>query len=81
MNDLPGALMNRWVAWIRSFDFTVRHIRGTQNVVADALSRRPITKADLQERDRDGDMDEFVDCQIHLNEIRDQQSVLDANVE
>ena len=31
--------IGRWVVKISSFKFKVQHIRGTQNVVADALSR------------------------------------------
>ena len=26
--DLPGALIIRWIAWIRLFDFEVKHVAG-----------------------------------------------------
>lgn len=76
MYDLPGALLTRWIAWIRTFDFTIRHIRGTQNAVADALSRRPVTAQDYQDREEDGDIEDFVDLQIHLNLISENASPL-----
>jgi hypothetical protein len=37
--DLPGALVVRWIAYIRLFDFEVRHIPGKKNTAADGLSR------------------------------------------
>jgi len=39
--DHLGALVTRWLAWIRLFDFEVRHIPGKQHTAANALSRRP----------------------------------------
>ena len=39
-NDLPNAMMTRWLSYIRLFDFDVRHIPGNKNGAADALSRR-----------------------------------------
>ncbi|KAJ5303745.1 uncharacterized protein N7443_003405 [Penicillium atrosanguineum] len=29
--DLPGALVTRWMAWIRLFDFDVKHVSGRKN--------------------------------------------------
>jgi RNase H-like domain found in reverse transcriptase len=30
-NDLPNAMMTRWLAYARLFDFDVRHVKGSQN--------------------------------------------------
>ena len=38
--DHLGALITRWLAWIRLFDFEVRHVPRKQYTAADALSRR-----------------------------------------
>jgi len=40
-NDLPGALVTRWIAWIRVFQFYVKHIPRKLNGGADSLSRWP----------------------------------------
>ncbi|KAJ5963047.1 hypothetical protein N7481_001456 [Penicillium waksmanii] len=66
--DLPGALVTRWIAWIQLFDFDVKHVPGTSNGAADALSRRPPTKEDLRERDQEQNIDDFVDAEVlHLH--------------
>jgi hypothetical protein len=38
--DLPGVLVTRWLAWIRLWDFDVKHVLGKKDIVADVLSRR-----------------------------------------
>jgi len=38
-NDLPNAMMTRWLAYIRLFDFDTKHVPGSKNGAADALSR------------------------------------------
>jgi hypothetical protein len=38
--DHLRALIIRWLAWIRLFDFEVRHVLRKQYIAADALSRR-----------------------------------------
>src|SRR5579859_2493960 len=40
LNDLPNAMMTRWLAYIRLFDFTPKQIHGHKNGVADGLSQR-----------------------------------------
>jgi hypothetical protein len=60
-SDLPGALVTRWLAWIRMFDFDVKHIAGKKHGAADALSRRPATEKDWEEREMEEDVDEFLD--------------------
>ncbi len=37
--DLPQGRLARWAAFLREFDVEVRYRKGTENVVADALSR------------------------------------------
>lgn len=40
---LPHAQLLRWSNWFSQWKFTVKHIKGTENVLADFLSRqRPI---------------------------------------
>jgi RNase H-like domain found in reverse transcriptase/Integrase zinc binding domain/Reverse transcriptase (RNA-dependent DNA polymerase) len=62
--DLPGALVTQWIAWIRLFDFEVRHVAGAKNVVADALSRRPATEEDVKEAEQEEDIDTWVAAQL-----------------
>ena len=66
--DLPGALVTRWIAWIRLFDFEVRHIPGKRHTAADGLSRRPPTDQDLAEAAEEPDIDDFILAE--LNSLR-----------
>lgn len=68
--DLPNAAITRHVAYIRLFDFTVRHISGPKNVVADALSRRGQALEDPPE----GNYDEFFDRMVGMLEVHTTQS-------
>ncbi|KAK5788043.1 hypothetical protein VI817_010539 [Penicillium citrinum] len=62
--DLPGALVTNWIAWIRLFDFEVKHVPGNRHTAADALSRRPATEEDLYECEKESDIDNFVTAEI-----------------
>jgi hypothetical protein len=68
--DLPGALVTRWLAWIRLFDFDVRHVPGTKHTAADGLSRKPPSAADLKEREEEEDIDEWVEAQMGCVRVR-----------
>jgi len=60
--DLPGALVTQWLAWIRLFDFTVRHVPGTKHTAADGLSRRPRVEG---EDENEEDIEDFIDAQLN----------------
>ncbi|OMJ22168.1 Retrovirus-related Pol polyprotein from transposon, partial [Smittium culicis] len=39
--DLPNDAAGRWISYLHMFDFELKHIKGDNNTVADALSRIP----------------------------------------
>src|SRR5699024_4727560 len=61
--DLPGSVVVGWIAWIRLFDFEMKHVSGTRNTVADGLSPRPGTDEDTREAEIDN-TDESLDAQL-----------------
>src|SRR5437588_988312 len=69
MSDLPGTVGGRWIAYIRLFDFEIRHVVGTKHKWPDALSRRPGTEEELRELREGGEeaverLEEFVDAEL-----------------
>ena len=62
--DLPGALVTRWIAWIRTFDFEVRHVKGKTHTAADGLSRRPRTESDDLDEQYEGDIDDWITAEL-----------------
>ncbi|KAJ5636868.1 uncharacterized protein N7484_010181 [Penicillium longicatenatum] len=62
--DLPGALVTSWLAWIRLFDFEVKHVPGDRHGAADGLSRRPHIKEEIAEQETEEDVDEFILAKI-----------------
>ena len=62
--DLPGALVTRWLAWIRLFDFDVRHVPGRKHTAADGLSRRPRVLSDVEDLQNEGDIDDFINADL-----------------
>ncbi len=53
----PNATINRWIAGILLFDFTLRHVAGKDHVSADGLSRRPRAPEDPEVIRRPGQLD------------------------
>lgn len=39
--------LTRWVLFIEQFDYTIEHVKGSENVVADVLSRFPYDRPDI----------------------------------
>jgi hypothetical protein len=62
--DLPGALVTRWLAWIRLFDFDVRHVPGSKHTAADGLSRRPRTASDDIDEAHEVDIDDWIEGEL-----------------
>ena len=67
--DLPGALVTRWLAWIRLFDFEVRHVKGAKHTAADGLSRRPRTESDDIDEQDEVDVDDFIAAELDCMQI------------
>ena len=73
--DLPGALLTRWLAWIRLFDFEVKHVPGRKHTAADGLSRRPAAAHEVEDLE---DIDDFIAAE--LNSIRINPMALDTSI-
>ena len=61
-NDLPNAMITRWLIYIRLFDFDVKHIPGSKNGVIDSLSRRGQGPEDESD---DDDPDDYFESQLY----------------
>lgn len=56
--DLPGSVVNRWLAWIRIFNFEIKHIAGKKHGGPDGLSRRGSSREDSDEEDNVDELEE-----------------------
>jgi len=61
--DLPGALVTRWIAWIRLLDFDLKHVPGRLNGGPNGLSRRPRGEGELAPEE-DNDLEETIGASI-----------------
>ena len=60
----PNATLNRWIAGILLFDFTLRHVPATQHHAPDGLSRRERAEDDTdQNTDQDDNEDWYKEAQ------------------
>jgi hypothetical protein len=60
-SDLPGSVMNRWLATILQWDFDIVHVPGKKNVIPDALSRYPQPDNWVPPQEDEDDLDPFID--------------------
>ena len=55
MTDMPGAVVGRWIAYIRLYSFDILHVPGSKHKGPDALSRRPASDEEMRKHRQDGD--------------------------
>ena len=58
--DLPSDVASHWVAFLKMFDFNIRHIKGKDNEVTDALSRMDFNVKISENSDDDTDEELWV---------------------
>ena len=73
-NDLPNALLTCWATYIRLFDFDVRHVPGTKNGAADALSRRG-GKGPEDEDEAEDEAEDYFEARLYAASIVDMSDV------
>lgn len=61
--DLPGSVVNRWLAWIRLFSFEIKYIAGKKHGGPDGLSRRGRCEGDSDGEDVD-ELEESMDVNL-----------------
>jgi hypothetical protein len=62
-------LVTRWIAYIRLFDFKVRHVLGKKNAAIDGLSRQPRTELDNINKVYKQDINNFVKAELRALSI------------
>lgn len=67
-SDLPGSVMNRWLATILQWDFDIVHVPGKKNVIPDALSRMPQPEGWVPPAEDEDDLDPFIDKLLDKHE-------------
>ena len=73
-NDLPNAMMTRWLSYIRLFDFDVKHLPGHKNGGADALSQRGQAPEDAEEDENEAD--DYFDAKLYAITAGNRQPTL-----
>lgn len=71
-SNVPGAYVTRWLAMIRTYNFTIQHIKGAKNTIADALSRKPSGPSDKVDQELKGDIKDQYNAS--LNQLSQPQS-------
>src|SRR5436190_14929007 len=69
VTDLPGSLVMRWIAYIRLFDFEVRHMPGKKHTAADGLSRCLQTASDDIDDMYETDLEDLINAELGVLSI------------
>jgi hypothetical protein len=67
--NLLKALVTRWIAYIRLFDFTVCYVLRTKHTAADRLSQRPCTKLDDIDKANKVNINNFINAKLNAFSI------------
>ena len=67
--DLLEILMIRWLAWIRLFNFNVRHVLDKKHIAADELSRKLRESSNDIDEVHEKNIDNFIDDQLNCIQI------------
>jgi hypothetical protein len=62
--NLLDALVTRWLAWIRLFDFEVRHVLNIKHTVADDLFKKSSSFNDLKKVAEEKNIDDWMNTQF-----------------
>jgi len=68
-SDLPGSVVNRWLAWIRKFSFEIKHVAGKRHGGPDRLSRRRRSVEDSEEEEGVEELEEEMDADLAVNKV------------
>ena len=60
--NFPGALVTQWMAWIKLFDFSIKHVSERKHNVADGFLQRPENSLSNEKADA---VDDFIDLQLN----------------
>ena len=66
--DLPRALVTRWLAWIRLFEFDVKYVKGLKYTAVDRLLRRPSGENEGSEEEED--LDDIITRDLNCDIIK-----------
>ncbi len=62
--NLSDALVTRWLAWIRLFDFEVRHVLDIKHIIADDLFKKSSSFNDFKKVAEKKNIDDWVNTQL-----------------
>jgi hypothetical protein len=74
----------RWIAWIRLFNFDIKHVSEKKHIATNELSRRSTTKTEIKIESRELDINDFIDTKLNFLRvcsisINDDELILNAN--